>query len=103
LTQPKTLFTKIYDKRDKDVDKYKLKKSKEPDMGTYDSPRAYKTTQIHAAERRGVRILPGEKKTFLDEAPKTTKFVPPPGHYKKVESGYKILSQSPRSVRMYRH
>lgn len=43
LTQPKSLFTKIYEKR-KDPDQYKFKKSKGPDMGTYDSPRAYDTT-----------------------------------------------------------
>ena len=102
LTQPKSLFAKIYEKR-QGAEEQKQKRSKEPDMNTYDSPRAYHNTQIHGVARRGVRIHPGTKKTFLDESPKATKFVPPPGHYKGAEKAYAKLSQSPRSIRVNRH
>lgn len=101
LTQPKTLFAKIYDKR-KDPNEHKLKKDGGPDMGTYNSPLAYDSTQGHSIQRRGIKIHAGTKKTYLDEAPKTTKFVPSPGHYRH-EQAYAKLSQSPRSIRIHRH
>lgn len=45
ITQPKSLFAKIYDKRfDQDEHKLHLKKDKGPDIGTYDSPRAFNKT-----------------------------------------------------------
>jgi len=77
-----------------------LKKAKGPDMGTYDSPRAFNKTQVHGVQQKGVKILPGKKKTFIEDVPKTTSFVPAPGHYKVYEQHYAKLSQSPRSIRI---
>ena len=73
------MITKIYEKR-KDPDEHKLKKSSGPDMGSYDSPRAFDETQDF---NRTVRIQPGSmnKKCFFEEAGERKKFVPAPGHY----------------------
>lgn len=68
-------------------------------MGTYNTSGAYNLTKQSV---RTARMFPGSKKTYAEEAPKRTKFVPPPGHY-KYEKAYDKLSISPRAIRIHRH
>jgi|LakMenEpi03Aug12_release.lakeMendotaPanAssembly.Ray.scaffolds.fasta_scaffold4173351_1 hypothetical protein len=49
LTRPKVFELKIYPAKD-DKNKYKIKKSKEPDMGTYNHIDSYKKTQLYGYE-----------------------------------------------------
>ena len=100
-TRPRAFQLKIMPSKDKG-EPIKIKKSKDPDVGTYNHSDAYKKTQLHHYEKN--QFMPkGPKKNFLDDAVKTRKFVPPPGHYKEVEKCYSRLSTSPMSLRTRRH
>lgn len=106
ITQNKTLFVKMYEKR-YDPNEHKLKKTDDPDGGTYDPDKAFFGTQVHSIDRRGCKIFPPtngpKRKTFIDDSPKPTKFVPGPGHYLSPERGYNAISSSPKSIRVKRH
>jgi hypothetical protein len=86
----------------KDPNEHKIKKSKNPDMGSYQDIAAYQKTQLHKYERN--HFMPkGPKTNFLDAAVKTKKFVPAPGHYKDLDKCYSRLSTSPVGIRTRRH
>lgn len=76
---------------------------KVPENGQYDSPGAFKSTQINGQEKTAFKIVNNKVKTFTEEIVAQKKSVPGVGHYKHVEEGYKILSTSPTSIRIRRH
>jgi len=102
-TRPKTFALKIRpaDKQ-KDAEKYKIVKSKNPDCGSYNSLAAYKKTQTHRLESN-MYIGKCPRKDFITEFTKKKKGSLAPGHYKGVEKAYDRLSTSPMGLRMRRH
>ena len=64
-------------------------KVKIPEHGQYDSPGAFRNTQINGAEKAAYKIVKDNLKTFTEEYIQQRKFVPGVGHYKNVEESYK--------------
>jgi hypothetical protein len=60
----------------------KIKKSDDPDVGSYDAPLAFKNTQTNGIETKGFKIDKGKGKTFTEMVAAKSKFVPGPGTYK---------------------
>lgn len=106
FTMPKRYFARIYEQSPQQTrnEEMKIKREKgRPDPCSYDSPRSFNKTQVHGVERKGVPILPGKRRCFIDEVPAVRNVVPGPGNYKSPEKAYAKLSGSPRSIRMNRH
>ena len=104
LTKPKIFQASIADDKKAHIDKYKIVKSKNPDVGTYEGAAAFKQTQTNGTERKAF-MSKMEKKGYLDHAVKARKHSPGPGHYAKatLDNAYNKLSSSPTSLRTRRH
>ena len=93
---------KIMPDKDADKNKYKIVKSKLPDVGTYKVTEAY--NYLRGATETKVHIGKSPKKSFIDAHVKVKKN-PPPGHYPldKLDQAWKRISTSPNSIRTKRH
>jgi|TARA_B110001450_G_scaffold217675_1_gene211768 hypothetical protein len=100
--KPKPFELKILPDKDRHINKYKIKKSKAPDMGSYNSFKSFRNTQLHGFETK-MHIGKSPNKNFIDHAVKSKKANLAPGHYKDVEKCYARLSTSPVGIRMKRH
>ena len=81
----------------------KVKKSKEPDVGTYEPFKAFINTQKKSTERNGYKMLNSKILTFTQQEAHAKKGIPGVGHYKNKEKGIDRLSRSPTSLRIKRH
>jgi hypothetical protein len=81
----------------------KPKKSKEPDVGTYEPFKAFMHTQTKSTERNGYKMLKTKITPFTLIEAQAKKGIPGVGHYKNKEKGLDNLSKSPTSLRIKRH
>ena len=100
FSRPRSFVLKIIPKK-KDPNEFKIKKSKDPDIGSYNVFYSYKKTQLHGYEQKGF-ISKTPKTNFLDLAIRARKAVPAPGKY-DLDKCYNRLSTSPMSSRIKRH
>ena len=111
LVKPKIYQLKFVPDKNKDQNPYKIIKSKEPTVGSYNDPQSFRKTQLHSYERDKFLINKGPKigKSFgscvgqIELFVKLKKGVPGPGTYKNVESAYSRISTSPPTLRSRRH
>ena len=100
-TKPRIFVTKIHDPliKKEDLGK-KPKKSTDPDMGTYDSTKAFRYTM-----RRGFsqKWDTGPVIKFYEGELKRSKKVPSCSYYTVTDDAMNRLSKSPPSIRMKRH
>ena len=89
--------------KNRDKNPYKIIKSKDPCVGTYNDPQSFRKTQLHSYERDKFLINKGPKVGQIEFAVKQKKGVPGPGTYKNVESAYARISTSPPTLRSKRH
>ena len=101
LTRPKVFQVNIRADPDAGKDKYKIVKSKDPDMGAYNALDCYKKTQLNSSMQK-VIVAKSPKKNYLDFATNSKKGVPAPGTYNP-EKSYARLSTSPPQIRTRRH
>ena len=102
MGKPSPFSLRMFPPSKKPTESYKVVKSKEPDVGSYNSLTAYKKTQLNKVDET-VFIEKQKKNNFLDQIQKAKKFVPAPGHYKDLDKAYKRISTSPISIRTKRH
>ena len=104
LTKPKIFQCKMFEDKKAHIDKYKIVKSKDPDIGTYEGLAAFKRTQTHGLEQK-VFMSKVKREGYLDHAVRAKRHSLGPGHYakKNIEDAYKRLSVSPMSMRVRRH
>jgi hypothetical protein len=101
LTKPRSLIAKMYEPKIKREDLAKKpKKDSGPDMGSYDSTKAYDFVQTKGLSQK---FAAGPVVKFYDQALKVSKKVPGTGHYKIPDKTYTRISKSPPSIRMKRH
>ena len=81
----------------------KPKKSKEPDVGTYEPFKAFLNTQTKSTERNGYKMLKTKITSFSSIEAQAKKGIPGVGHYRNKEKGIDNLSKSPVSLRIKRH
>ena len=81
----------------------KPKKSKEPDVGTYEPFKAFMNTQTKSTEKNGYKMLKTKITSFSMVEAHAKKGIPGPGAYKNKEKGIDSLSRSPVSLRIKRH
>ena len=78
-----------------------LKKSKLPDMGSYNPTESIKSIQKKPGYSQ--KILQAPRGSYFEKDVKRSKHVPPPNQYKVEDSAFRALSRSPNSVRIRRH
>ena len=103
LVKPRTIYGRIQPENPDRKSTDKIKKSSDPDMGTYNMPESYRNTQLSGIEKNSFKMDKGKGATFTDIVQKNSKWVPGVGHYKEVEKAYPRLSTSPNSIRVRRH
>jgi hypothetical protein len=103
ITKPRILFGLVLPDAGNVESGNKIKKSNDPDVGTYDAPESFRNTQLNGIEKNSFKLNKGKGKTFTDMVVENAKFVPGVGHYKETEKAYTRLSSSPISIRVRRH
>ena len=100
-TKPRIFSTKIHDPlvKKEDLGK-KPKKSNLPDMGSYDSTKAYRYTMKRGFSQKWDS---GPVKKFYEIDIKRSKKVPSCSYYTVTNDAMNRLSKSPPSIRMRRH
>lgn len=102
-THDRVFKLKIIPDKNADKNKYKIVKSKLPDMGSYKVNEAI--NKLRPDTDFKVFIGKSPKKSFLDGHVKLKKINPPPGHYPldKLANAWNRISSSPNSIRVKRH
>lgn len=103
MIKPRCKYTKIFEVKEtaQEANRIKPKKTHEPDVGSYEAPKA----KDYLENKTGYsgKVTPSPFVRFYEPNLKQRKYVPAPSHYKVTSEHFNRLSKSPPSLRTRRH